>query len=153
MKVSESKYIYLVLYVGNILLIANDTDLMVEIKQLLFSHFDMKDLGGTSYVLGIQILHDRPSDIMILSQQTYIEHIMKIFNLQSCSSSNTPIVKGDRFSKGQCPHNDIERDQMKAIPYSSIVGSLMYAQVFTRPYIVFVVDVLGRYLSDLGQSH
>ena len=153
MKVSESKYIYLVLYVGNILLIANDTDLMVEIKQLLFSHFDMKDLGGTSYVLGIQILHDRPSDIMILSQQTYIEHIMKIFNLQSCSSSNTPTVKGDRFSKGQCPHNDIERDQMKAIPYSSIVGSLMYAQVFTRPYIVFVVDVLGRYLSDLGQSH
>ena len=37
---------------------------------------------------------------------------------------------------------------MQAIPYSSIVGSLMYAQVCTRPNIAFVVGVLGRYLSD-----
>ena len=41
---------------------------------------------------------------------------------------------------------------MKAIPYSSVVGSLMYAQVCTCPHIVFVVGVLGRYLSDLGQN-
>ena len=53
MKVSESKYIFLVLYVDNILLAANDTDMVVETKQLLFSHFDMKDLGEASYVLGI----------------------------------------------------------------------------------------------------
>ena len=29
----------------------------------------------------------------------------------------------------------------------------MYAQMCTRPDIAFVVDVLGKYLSDLGQSH
>ena len=73
--------------------------------------------------------------------------------MQSCFSSKTPIVKGDRFSKGQCPHNDIERDQMKAVPYSSVMGSLMYAQVCTHPDITFVVGVLDKYLSDLGQSH
>ena len=77
---------------------------------MLFSHFDMKELGEASYVLGIQIFHDRPSDIMRLSQQTYIEHIMKRFNMQSRSSENAPIVKGDRFSKGQCRQNDIKRD-------------------------------------------
>ena len=42
---------------------------------------------------------------------------------------------------------------MKAIPYSSVVGRLMYAQVCTRPVIAFIVDVLGRYLSDPDQSH
>ena len=42
---------------------------------------------------------------------------------------------------------------MKANPYSSVVGSLMYAQVCTRPAIAFVVNVLGRYLSDPDQSH
>ena len=68
MKVSRNKYIFLVLYVDDILLVANDTDLMVETKQLLFSHFDMKDLGEASYVLGIQILCDRPSGILIMSQ-------------------------------------------------------------------------------------
>ena len=45
--------------------------------------------------------------------------------MQSCSSGYAQIVKGDRFSKCQCPHNDIERDKMKAVPYSSVVGSLM----------------------------
>ena len=118
MKVSGSKYIFLVLYVDDILLATNDTDLLIETKQLLFSHFDKKDLGEASYVLGIQILHDRPNGILRLSQHKYIERILKRFNMQSCSSGKTPIVKGDRFSKGQCPKNDIERDKMKAISYS-----------------------------------
>ena len=67
MKVSGRKYILLVLYIDDILLTTNDTDLLVERKQLLFSHFDMKDLGEVSYVLGIWILHDRPISILILS--------------------------------------------------------------------------------------
>ena len=104
----------------------------------------MKDLKEASYVLGIQILRDRPSFILRLSQHMYIERILKRFNMKSCSSSKAPIVKGDKNSKGQCPHNDIERDKMKAVPYSSVVGSLMYAQVCTRLDIDFVVGVLGR---------
>ena len=99
MKVSGRKYIFLVLYVDDILLTSNDTGLLIETKQLLFSHFDIKDLGEASYVLGIQILQDRPSGILRLSQQTYIERILKRFNMQSCSSGKAPIVKGDRFSK------------------------------------------------------
>ena len=53
MKVSGSKYIFLVLYVDDILHVANDTNLLVKSKQLLFSHFDMKYLGKASYILGI----------------------------------------------------------------------------------------------------
>jgi hypothetical protein len=48
-------------------------------------------------------------------------------------------MKGDRFNLNQCPKNDLEREQMKNIPYTSVVGSLMYAQVCTIPYIAFVV--------------
>ena len=49
MMVSGSKYIFLVLYVDDILLSADDTNLLVETKQLSFSHFDMKDLGEASW--------------------------------------------------------------------------------------------------------
>ena len=61
----------------------------------------MKDLVEASYVLGIQILCNRPSGILRLSQQKYIECILKRFNMQSCSFGKTPIVKGDKFSKGE----------------------------------------------------
>ena len=39
MKVSGRKHIFSVLYVEDILLATNDTDLLVETKQILFSHF------------------------------------------------------------------------------------------------------------------
>ena len=42
---------------------------------------------------------------------------------------------------------------MKAISYSSVVSSLMYAQVCTYLDIDFVASVLGRHLSDPGKSH
>ena len=91
----------------------------------------MKDLSEAPYVLGTQKLRDKPSGILRLSQQTYIECILKKFNMQSYCFGKASIIKGGRFSKGQCPHNDIKRDKMKAVPYSSVVGSLMYAQVCT----------------------
>ena len=61
-----------------ILLATNDTNLLVETKQLLFDHFDMKDLKEASYVLDIEILRDKPSIILRLSQQMYIECILKV---------------------------------------------------------------------------
>ena len=59
-----------------------------------------------------------------------------------------PIVKGDRFNLNQCPKNELEREQMRNIPYTFIIGSLMYAQVCTRPNIAFVVGMLRRYQSN-----
>ncbi|RVW49447.1 Retrovirus-related Pol polyprotein from transposon TNT 1-94 [Vitis vinifera] len=120
---------------------------------MLSTHFDMKDLGEASYVLGIKILRDRANGVLKLSQRAYIERILKRFNMHNCKSTKAPIVKGDKFSKAQCPQNDDEREEMKTIPYSSMVGSLTYAQVGTRPDIAFVVGMLGRYLSNPGSQH
>ncbi|KAJ9689270.1 hypothetical protein PVL29_014779 [Vitis rotundifolia] len=143
LRVSGSSYIFLILYVDDILLASNDSDLLIETKHMLSTHFDMKDLGEASYVLGIKILRDRANGVLKLSQRTYIEKILKRFNMHNCSSTKAPI----------CPQKDDEREEMRTIPYSSVVGSLMYAQVCTRPDIAFVVGVLGRYLSNPGSQH
>ncbi|RDY04351.1 hypothetical protein CR513_11949, partial [Mucuna pruriens] len=69
-KFSESKYIFLVLYVNDILLASSDTSLLHETKRFLTKNFKMKDLGETSFVLGIQILRDCSQGILRLSQET-----------------------------------------------------------------------------------
>ena len=56
MKVSGSNFIFLVLYVDYILLASNDTNLLAKTKQMLCNHFDMKDLGEGSFVLGVKIV-------------------------------------------------------------------------------------------------
>ena len=48
-----SSFIFIVLYIDDIRLAFDDVDLLSETKHLLSVHFDMKDLGETSYVLGI----------------------------------------------------------------------------------------------------
>jgi Reverse transcriptase (RNA-dependent DNA polymerase) len=153
LKVSGSKFIILVLYVDDILLASSDLDMLFETKRFLSKKFDMKDLGEASYVIGIEIYRDRSRGMLGLSQKAYIEKMLKRYNMQNCSPSVAPIIKGDKFSKFQCPKNDLERAQMKKIPYASVVGSLMYAQVCTRPDIAFVVGMLGRYQTDPGMDH
>ena len=58
-KFSGSKYIFLVLFVDDILLAYNDLNLLYDTKKFLLNYFEMKDLGDGSYVLGIQIYRDR----------------------------------------------------------------------------------------------
>eukprot|EP00253_Pinus_taeda_P006406 PITA_06406 len=127
----------------DILLATNDKGLLHEVKQFLSKNFDMKDMGEASYVIGIKIHRDRFRGILGLSQETYINKFLERFRMKDCSPSVAPIVKGDRFNLNQCPKNNFEKEQMKNIPYASAVGSLMYAQVCTRPDIAFVVGMLG----------
>ena len=58
-KVSGSKICFLVLYVGDILLATNDKGLLYEVKQFHSKNIDMKDMGETSYVIGIKIHRER----------------------------------------------------------------------------------------------
>ena len=67
--------------------------------------------------------------------------------MHKCSSSPAPIVKDDRYGDFQCPKNQYEIDQIKAVLYASAVGSLQYAQVCTRPDLAFVTGLLGRFQS------
>ena len=73
--------------------------------------------------------------------------------MSKCNSSIVPIHKGDTLSLNQCPQTDLERKEMKSYPYASLVGSLMYAQVCTRPDISYVVGMLGRYQSNPGMEY
>jgi hypothetical protein len=52
-KFKNGKYIFLILYVDDILLASSDVGLLLETKKFLSSKFDMKDLGEASFVLGI----------------------------------------------------------------------------------------------------
>ena len=42
---------------------------------------------------------------------------------------------------------------MKAVPYASAVGSLMYAMLCTRPDICFAVGMVSRFQSNPGKEH
>ena len=54
-KFKNGKFIFLILYVDDILLASSDVNLLLKTKKFLSSNFDMKDRGEASFVLGIEI--------------------------------------------------------------------------------------------------
>ncbi|CAJ2644109.1 unnamed protein product [Trifolium pratense] len=137
----------------DILLASNNIGLLHETKRFLTKNFEMKDLGDASFVLGIRILRDRSQGILGLSQRSYIDTVLDRFSMKDSKPGDTPVARGDKFSLNQCPTTDLEKKEMHKVPYASAVGSLMYAQVCTRPDLAFIVGVLGRYLSNPGMQH
>jgi hypothetical protein len=151
-KFKGKNFTILVFYVDDISL-ANDKNMLYQIKSFLSYNFDMKDLGDDSYVLGIKIHQDRTKDVLGLSQKSYIDRVLKRYNMHKCSVMPAPVVKGDKLETFQCLKNKYESDQIKSITYASTVGSLMYAQICTHPNIAFITRLLDRVQTNPGLKH
>ena len=65
----------------DILLMGNDIPTLQSVKNWLGKCFTMKDLGDAAYILGIKIYRDRSRRLIGLSQDTYLEKILKRFNM------------------------------------------------------------------------
>jgi hypothetical protein len=80
-KVGGSAFVFLVLYVDDILLIKNDILMMEVVKFSLRKSFLMKDLGEVTLILGIKIYRDISKRLIGLSQDAYIDKILNWFNM------------------------------------------------------------------------
>jgi len=109
LKVSGGKFIFLILYVDDILLTTNGLGLLSEAKKFLSINFETEDMNEAYYVIGIEIFRDRSQGLLGLSQKAYINKVLKRFKMDKCSTSPIPIQKRDKFSLMECPKNDLER--------------------------------------------
>lgn len=71
----------------------------------LSKHFKLRNLGPTTFLLGIAISRDRPKRTICLSQRQYIVDMLERYNLDKCNSVLTPMENGLHFSKQQAPQN------------------------------------------------
>ena len=88
-----------------------------------------------------------------LSQALYIDTILNRFNMQGSKKGFLPFRHGIVLSKDQSPKTPEEIESMKAVPYASAVGSLMYAMLCTRPDICFAVGMVSRFQFNPGREH
>ncbi|WVZ70691.1 hypothetical protein U9M48_019334 [Paspalum notatum var. saurae] len=139
-KVSGSTLVFLVLYVDDILLIGNDIPMLEAVKDSLRKSFSMKDLEEAAYILGIKIYRDRSKRLIELSQSTYIDKVLKRFNMHDSKKGFLPMSPGTILSKTQCPSTTDEQKRMSEIPYTSAIGSIMYAMICTRPDVSFALS-------------
>jgi hypothetical protein len=149
----ESSYIILLLYVDDMLVAGPDMDEIKKLKKQLSREFDMKDLGAAKQILGMRINRDKQKGTLQLSQEEYIDRILKRFSMSNAKPVSTPLASHFRLSKDQSPKTEEEKDFMAKVPYASAIGSLMYAMVCTRPDIAHAVGAVSRFMTNPGKQH
>ena len=125
-----------------------------RLKSQLSSEFEMKDLGEAKKILGMEIARDRVKGTVHLTQKQYLTKVLYRFGMDSKTKPvSTHLASHFTLSSLLSPRTNEEHEYMAHILYASLVGSLMYAMVCTRPDISQAVNMVSRYMHDLGKGH
>ena len=140
-------------FVDDMTLASKSKEAIQRVKAELKARFKLRDLGPTTFLLGVGVERDRTNHILHLSQRQYIIDLLERYNHADCSPVGTPMDPGTKLTIEQAPSTPEEIEQMKTVPYIHAVGSLMYLAVATRPDIAYAVGVLARFNSNPGKAH
>ena len=100
----------------------------------------------------MEISCNRKFEKLWLSQKVYIERVLERFNMSKVKYVYSPLVGYFKLSFEYCSTSEKEKQEMRWVPSASVVGSLMYAMVCTRPDIAHTVSVVSRFLSNSNKE-
>lgn len=137
------------IYVDDVLIFSNCTELRSELRNILMTNFKMKDLGLAKYCVGLRITRDRKNNAIYVDQTKYIEELLEKFEMTNCNPMETPSDPNQRLAKEE-PNDDFDPTN---IPYQQAVGCILYLTQGTRPDIAFAVNNVSRYNNCYTKTH
>ncbi|KAK4411934.1 hypothetical protein Sango_0266400 [Sesamum angolense] len=123
-KINGNSIAFLVLYVDGNLLIENDVKILGDTKAWLSTLFSMKDLGDASFILGMKIFRNRSKRMVGMTQNSYVEKVLKRFKMEHSKRGFLPMRHGVKLSNKQSSKTDEELKRMLDVPYERIGSPL-----------------------------
>ncbi|CAI7882034.1 unnamed protein product [Closterium sp. NIES-53] len=130
----------MVVYVDDILIFSPSSHLVKEVMLKLQDTFKCKALGDVNFYLGLHIECDAEKRCMRVHQRKYLEALAANFG-QSEGHVAPPFPSVFKCVKG--PKEESVGEEERRC-FHSLVGSLMYAEVNTRPDVAFATGQLDR---------
>ncbi|CDO72100.1 hypothetical protein BN946_scf184962.g43 [Trametes cinnabarina] len=125
-------------------------------KDDLRKHFDITDLGELHYILGIQVVRDRPTHAIYLNQTAYIRSMLEKFSMASCAPTTTLLTVKECLTTAQSlstPEECNDYDAYtKGLKYLKIVSAILYTTQ-TCPDIQHAISVLAQFGANPGKPH
>ena len=125
---SSDEILVIVLYVDDLIIASISRDMVDDFKQAISKEFSMKDLKQLDWILGMAIKRDREKRVMEISQ-TAFDMVLKKFGMADCKPVLTPME--GTLTKTNDKEIKPDREYMK------LVGSLLYAALFTQERIYY----------------
>ncbi|GJS91217.1 putative ribonuclease H-like domain-containing protein, partial [Tanacetum coccineum] len=123
-------------YVDDIIFGSTNKAWCDEFEVLMKGEFEMSAMGELTFFLGLQV--KQKSDGIFISQDKYVQDILKKFDMESVRPATTPFEASKPKSK------DEPDDAVNVHLYRSMIGSLMYLTA-SRPDIQFAVSACSRH--------
>lgn len=150
---NEKDILIITVHVDDFMMAGSCRAVIRAFKEQVGSVWKFSDLGTTHFCVGITIMHNCSSQLIHLSQSALIDHIIATFRLSNAHPVSTPMEPGLKLSCLIGPSTAEEQQLMDHTPYRSLVGSLMYLAIGTRPDIAFAMHKLCQYLDCYGSVH
>ena len=149
MCISERETLIIIaVYVDNLIILVEDASEMQKIKDVLKAQFKIKDMRELHYCLGVGVVQDKENKQIWLHQGHYIEKIVKKFGQTEAKTVSTPADLNVKLEKNDGVSKTVDPTQ-----YQSIVGSLLYAAIATRPDIAQAMGVVSKFCASPTEAH
>ena len=158
---SSGKSILLALvYVDDVLIADNDTDLRARFVKDVAARFPIEDKGDLRWFLGIAIERDIAARTLRLSQELYIADVVTKYGdwLRAGFGRkfDSPMAEGTVLSAADSPRVDsAEHADMasRRDVYMQIVGAFSWLANMTMPHLCYATSQLSRFLANPGMPH
>ena len=139
--VTGSKFIMFAIVVYDLAFSSNSPSLLRGFKSKLDATFDVRIFGKLTNFIGWNI--SRTQSGIRIDQPGYVKQILKDFGMKKANGLNISLPS---TADGLPAHeNEQVLSTVKHKPYRSLIGSLMYLAISTRPDIIsFAVGVFAR---------
>jgi histone deacetylase 1/2 len=87
------------MYVDDLILVCNNKDKLLQVKEELFRKFEMKDLGDLHFFLGMEVERDRAQRLLYINQIRYLKEILKHFRMKDCKAIEVPLDPKTKLKK------------------------------------------------------
>jgi hypothetical protein len=141
------------IFVDNITFASKSKSKIAMLKVELAKHFKLRNLGPTTFQLGVEVIWDCKARTLYLTQHCYCLDLLECYGFMDCSPVSTPMDPGVCLLTSQSPSTPEDEVLMRTVPYVSAVGALMYLAIVTRPDIAYAVGVLCRFMAHPRPEH
>ena len=137
-RVEKNSLIAMGVHVDDLTVITSGIELMDEVKTNLRKDFEITDEGPIHWILGFAVERNREARTLSLSQVSYIDSIIRRFNLEDAKPVTTPMEPAVHLSATQSPQTAAEAAEMRDIINVNGYWVTWVSSVLSRRWCAFI---------------
>jgi len=142
----DGSFVITIVYVDDAIFCGPSIALVKEMKEKFMKRWETRDLGELTEFLHMRITRVWRS--INIDQTTYLQTVLQRCGVQNAKTAVTPLLAGYVLIKSE-EAADPERRRR----FQTVIGSLLYLMLGTRPDIAFAVTKLVQFAANPLKDH